>query len=94
MDFLKWSIASDELRKQIDALPVFASNHKHEIDHVNESHSTVDEGARRVMLDFKNNMRLLTTRVVQLEATDKVGIMEKEFSSKRLKYMKGRGKKR
>lgn len=88
MDFLKWSITSDELRKQIDTLPVFASNHKHDIDHVNESHSKVDEGARKVMLDFKNTMRLLTTRVVQLEDTDAVGIMEKEFSAKRLKNIK------
>ncbi len=94
MDFLKWSITSDELRKQIDALPVFASNHKHDIDHVNETHSKVDEGARKVMLDFKNNMRLLTTRVVQLESTDAVGIMEKEFSAKRLKNIKARRNKK
>lgn len=94
MDFLKWSITSEELRKQIDTLPVFASNHKHDIDHVNETHSKVDEGARKVMLDFKNTMRLLTTRVVQLEDTDAIGIMEKEFSAKRLKNIKDYQKKK
>lgn len=91
---MSWSIASDELREKIGNLPIFAGNHKHDIDHVSEAAPPPDEWAKSFMLEFKNKMKLLTTRVMKLESTDEVGMMHKEFNSKKLKFVKGQAKKR
>jgi len=87
--FLTWSMTSAEFKKKIDNLPIFAANHKHDVDHVTEEAPAPDESARSFMLEFKNVMKLLTTRVVKLDVTDEVSVMEKGFRSKKLKYEKG-----
>lgn len=83
-------MTSAEFKEKIDNIPIFAANHKHDIDHVTEEAPAPDESAKSFMVELKNKMKLLTTRIVKLDLTDEVGVMEKGFRSKKLKYEKGR----
>ncbi len=89
LDFLTWPLSSENQKKIVN-LPIFASNHKHEMDHVADSTHPPDEWAKNFMREFKNKMKMLTTRVVKLESTDELGIMQKEINKKRLKFVKGK----
>ncbi len=75
-------------------LPIFASNHKHELGHVTDAAHPPDEWAKEFMREFKNKMKMLVTRVVKLESTDEVGKMQKEINKKKLKYVKGKATKK
>ena len=83
-------------KEKIDNLPSFAANHKHDINHVTEEApgQVPEDSVKTFMLGFKNKMKLLTTRVVKLDLTDEVSVMEKGFSRKKLKQGKGQGQKK
>merc|ERR1712224_380996 len=79
VDFFAWSMTNVEEKETIRNLPIFAANHKHDIDHVSEEAPAPDESARSFMLKLKNNMKLLTTRIVKLDFSDDVSVVEKEI---------------
>ena len=94
MDFLTWSMTDAEFSNKINNLPIFAANHKHDIDHVTEEAPALDDSAKTFMLELKNNMKLLTTRIVKLDMTDDVSVMEKSFSTKKYNFVKGKSHKK
>jgi tRNA U38,U39,U40 pseudouridine synthase TruA len=94
VDLLTWSINDPKIKNTIQNLPLFAENHKHDINHVEnkEGHSysgsRPEDTVRLYMLGLKNKMKLLTTRIVKLDLNDKGSVMEKEFSLKNQKKNK------
>ena len=76
-------MTSAEFKKKIDTLPIFADNHKNDVDHVTEKAPAPDESAKLFMVKLKNLMKLLTTRIVKINVTDE------EFRSKKVKHEKG-----
>ena len=65
-------MTSAERKQKIDNLPIFAGNHKHDIDHVftERGPSGVNESTRLFMLELKNYMKLLTTRIEKVDSTE------------------------
>jgi hypothetical protein len=76
-------MTSAEFKQKIDTLPIFADNHKNDVDHVSEEAPKPDESAKLFMVKLKNLMKLLTTRIV------KINVTEAEFHSKKVKHEKG-----
>eukprot|EP00536_Pseudo-nitzschia_multiseries_P002329 jgi/Psemu1/183298/e_gw1.30.169.1 len=88
MDFFTWSAKNAKIEEKIQGIPIFKENHKHDIDHETKKAANLDDATKSFMLELKNYFKLLTTRVVELDVTDKVSVMEKEFSAKKLKKKK------
>ena len=91
---MTWSINDPKIKDTVQNLPLFAENHKHDINHVENkkghsySGSRPEDTVRLYMLGLKNTMKLLTTRIVKLDMNDKGSVMEKEFSLKNQKKNK------
>mmetsp|Transcript_46876 Transcript_46876/g.52927 ORF Transcript_46876/g.52927 Transcript_46876/m.52927 type:complete len:923 (-) Transcript_46876:83-2851(-) len=83
VDMLTWSIKDPNIRDMVQKLPIFADNHKHDMNHVNEEAPQLEDSARTFMLESKNIMRLLTTRIVKLDLNDKGSVIEKGFILKK-----------
>jgi len=84
MDLFAWSAKNAKVREKLRDIPIFKENHRHDIDHVTKVTTNLDDSTKSFMLELKNYFKLLTTRVVELDPTDKVSVMEKEFSAKKL----------
>jgi tRNA U38,U39,U40 pseudouridine synthase TruA len=93
IDFLTWPINDQDFNSKITNLPIFSENHKHAIDHVNESAPIPDKDALTYMLQMKSFMKLLRSTVISLDVSDKGSVMEKKYHMKKRKQDKKKKRK-
>lgn len=88
---MTWSIRDPALKRKLEtSLSTFTENHKHNISHNSEGWERPETSIREFLLTLKMKMKLLTTKVINYDTSDKSSVMEKGFSVKKRKQVKKR----